>query len=290
MDDLTNDPMGGSGDRLSETLSGRLSPDDGIHVTHVTLWDETVGRGPLAVFAHGILTWGDDEYYGFAAQRPLADRHRLLLMDRRGYGRPDIAQSDYETDADDIIRLLDDDGHLVGHAYGGVSALVAAARRPDLVRSLTLIQPGALRPAAGPPVVAAALERARAGYVGTARRLVAGGLSAGLHRGAGDGRAGTDPTAAARRRLLDGRTPLLGRREHAGATGGRALAEAADLGGLGGGARALYKEYAGEPLVACAEFLAEELGADPLVVPGYYPHTQQPEAVNAALRELWAWR
>ncbi|WP_410177248.1 hypothetical protein [Streptomyces nigrescens] len=56
------------------------------------------------------------------------------------------------------------------------------------------------------------------------------------------------------------------------------------------GAPALYKKYAGEPLVACAEFLAEELGADHLVVPGYYPHTQQPEAVNAALRELWARR
>ncbi|MFF4285705.1 hypothetical protein ACFY0R_10300 [Streptomyces sp. NPDC001633] len=41
-----------------------------------------------------------------------------------------------------------------------------------------------------------------------------------------------------------------------------------------------YKEYTGEPLVACAEFLAEGLGADHLVVPGYYPHTQQPEEVK----------
>ena len=54
------------------------------------------------------------------------------------------------------------------------------------------------------------------------------------------------------------------------------------------GAPALYKEYAGEPLIVCAEFLAETLGADHLVVPGHYPHTQQPGAVNAALREVWA--
>lgn len=46
-----------------------------------------------------------------------------------------------------------------------------------------------------------------------------------------------------------------------------------------------YRTYAGEPLIACAEAVAE---AQLLRVPGYYPHTQQPATVNAALRRLWS--
>ncbi|MGW8558030.1 alpha/beta fold hydrolase [Streptomyces tubercidicus] len=287
MDGLTSDPMGGLGNELAKASVDDGSVDDGVHVT---VWDETEGRGPRAVFAHGILTWGDDEHYGFAAQRPLADRHRLLLMDRRGYGRsPDIEHSDYETDADDIIRLLGDGGHLVGHAYGGVSALVAAARRPDLVRSLTLIQPGALRPAVGHPVVAAALERARAATA----ELPADFSPEGFLRASTEalGMAAPEPTperlraaasSMAERPCWDAEIAL---EPLAAAPWPKLL-----ISGDWAGAPALYKEYAGEPLVACAEFLAEELGADHLVVPGYYPHTQQPGAVNTALRELWARR
>lgn len=129
-----------------------------------TVW----GDGPAsAVFVHGIFSWGADELYGFGNQRPLEDEFRLVMMDRRGHGAsPDIEGSDYETDADDITVLLGDGAHLVAHSYGGAGAMLAAVRRPDLVRSLTLIQPGTLRPAAGHPVVDEALERARAGTAG----------------------------------------------------------------------------------------------------------------------------
>lgn len=50
----------------------------------------------------------------------------------------------------------------------------------------------------------------------------------------------------------------------------------------------LYRQYAGEPLIACAEAVADRIGARHLRVPGYYPHTQHPAEVNAALRELWS--
>ncbi|MFB7925416.1 hypothetical protein ACFC13_30095, partial [Streptomyces sp. NPDC056081] len=33
--------------------------------------------------------------------------------------------------------------------------------------------------------------------------------------------------------------------------------------------------------------IAAATGAAHLVVPGHYPHTQQPERVNAALEHLW---
>ena len=46
-----------------------------------------------------------------------------------------------EADAAWIADMLGDGGHLVGHSWGGAEALLAAARRPDAVRSLTLIEP-----------------------------------------------------------------------------------------------------------------------------------------------------
>ncbi|MEU3601902.1 alpha/beta hydrolase [Streptomyces sp. NPDC006798] len=255
---------------------------------HATVWDRTAGRGERAVFAHGILTWGDDERYGFAAQHPLADDYRLLLMDRRGYGRsPDTGRSDYETDAGDLIGLLGDGGHLVGHAYGGVSALVAAVRRPDLVRSLALIQPGALRPAAGEPVVAAALERARAGTAA----LPAGFTPEDFLRASTEA-LGMDTPEATPERLRAAATSMAERPCWDAEIPLEPLAAAPWpkllISGDWAGAPPLYREYAGEPLIACARYLADTLGAEHLVVPGYYPHTQQPEAVNRALRGLWA--
>ena len=48
-------------------------------------------------------------------------------------------------------ELLDRPAHVVGHSYGGVIALGLAERRPDLVRSLVLVEPAALRLALGSP-------------------------------------------------------------------------------------------------------------------------------------------
>ncbi|WP_245207773.1 alpha/beta hydrolase [Rhodococcus gordoniae] len=86
-------------------------------------------------------------------------------MDRRGHGdSPDLdgaCRTDYEVDAADIVELLGDGAHLVGHSYDAVAAILAAAERPDLVRSLYLIQPGCLKVAESEPVVAENLARAR---------------------------------------------------------------------------------------------------------------------------------
>ncbi|MEU6922862.1 MULTISPECIES: hypothetical protein [unclassified Streptomyces] len=52
-------------------------------------------------------------------------------------------------------------------------------------------------------------------------------------------------------------------------------------------APAAYREHVGLPLMAVAESLTDSLGRRLLRVPGYYPHAQEPAAVNAALREFW---
>jgi pimeloyl-ACP methyl ester carboxylesterase len=66
-------------------------------------------------------------------------------------------------DAADVVELLGDGAHLVGHSYGGVVAMLAAGLRPQAVRSLALIEPSWLRVAAHDPPVVAALERMREG-------------------------------------------------------------------------------------------------------------------------------
>jgi len=114
---------------------------------HVTVW----GDGERAVFVHGSFGWGEETW---REQRPLADRYELLLVDRRGFGAsPPDGRVDFDRDADDVAELLDDGAHLVGHSYGGVVSLLAAARGPDSVRSLVLIEPPAFGVARGDPAV-----------------------------------------------------------------------------------------------------------------------------------------
>jgi pimeloyl-ACP methyl ester carboxylesterase len=54
-------------------------------------------------------------------------------------------RSDFEEDAQDIAALLGDGAHLVGHSYGAIGALYAAALRPQAVRSLVVNEPSAFR-------------------------------------------------------------------------------------------------------------------------------------------------
>jgi pimeloyl-ACP methyl ester carboxylesterase len=114
---------------------------------HVTRW----GSGPPALFVHGSFGWGEETW---SAQRPLADDFELLLVDRRGFGRsPARGRVDFDRDADDVAELLPRHAHLVGHSYGGVVALLAAARNPSAVRSLAVIEPPALALVRGQPAV-----------------------------------------------------------------------------------------------------------------------------------------
>jgi pimeloyl-ACP methyl ester carboxylesterase len=100
---------------------------------------ETRGDGTPVVLVHGSLAFGAEEW---SAQQPLAERgYELTVYDRRGYGHNAGATGeDFLVDADDIAELLGDGAHLVGHSYGGLGAMIAAARRPDATLSLTLLE------------------------------------------------------------------------------------------------------------------------------------------------------
>jgi len=87
-------------------------------------------------------------------QLVLTDRWTLVLPNRPGFaGSPPLARGDFEAEAPLMAAVLGDGAHLVGHSYGAVIALLAAALRPGAVRSLTVSEPGCLRLAAGHPDV-----------------------------------------------------------------------------------------------------------------------------------------
>jgi len=103
------------------------------------------------VLVHGSVMGGRGTW---AAQRPLAERFDLLVLDRPGFPpNPPVERIDFEADAALVAGLLEEGDHLVGHSYGGIVSLVAAASRPEVLRSLTVIEPPCTRVAAGVPEV-----------------------------------------------------------------------------------------------------------------------------------------
>jgi pimeloyl-ACP methyl ester carboxylesterase len=117
-------------------------------------------RGPTVVLVHGSL---NDGSVAFQAQTALAERWRLVIPNRRGYGKnPPIERVDVDADARDVVELLGTGAHLVGTSMGGIVAGRAAVLAADRVLSLTLIEPPAFLNASEVPAVAetaAAMKR-----------------------------------------------------------------------------------------------------------------------------------
>lgn len=98
------------------------------------------GTGPEVLLVHGgaspATTWSGLEH--------LSQRWTLAYVYRRGFAPsppPPDGRQDFNLDADDLAPLLERRPHIVGHSYGTLGALLATARRPRDVRSLTLIEP-----------------------------------------------------------------------------------------------------------------------------------------------------
>jgi pimeloyl-ACP methyl ester carboxylesterase len=104
---------------------------------------EVRGEGPPVLLIHG--TGGIHTTWRHSFDR-LAERHRTIAYDRRGYGRSNQSRTrDYGVHSRDAAALLD---HLdarpatvVGHSSGGVVALGLALAQPSAVESLVLLEP-----------------------------------------------------------------------------------------------------------------------------------------------------
>ncbi len=122
-----------------------------IHITKLGI------AGPRVVMVHGgaqgSAVGGERN---FSNQFKLAEQGwQLVIPDRPGHGQSPLQgwPDDAGKDGEWIAELLGDGAHLVGHSFGGACALNAAARRPEAVRSLTLIEPAMIPMAADNPAV-----------------------------------------------------------------------------------------------------------------------------------------
>ncbi|MEP6559446.1 MAG: alpha/beta hydrolase [Nakamurella sp.] len=118
----------------------QLALVNGVHLEY-----EVFGSGEAVLLLHGgLLT---DENRPLAQQAALADHFRVVNYHRRGFaGSTSTGQpTSIETQAADGIALIEHLGlgsvHLVGHSLGGAIALQIALFRPDLTRSLVLMEP-----------------------------------------------------------------------------------------------------------------------------------------------------
>lgn len=113
--------------------AGRI---DGLHYEVHGAGDETV------VLSAGL---GGSGAFFAPQMEALTARYRVVLYDQRGTGRSDRAlTSPYSVGhmAEDIAKVIELAGgpaHVIGHAAGGLAGLQLALDRPDLVRSLTVI-------------------------------------------------------------------------------------------------------------------------------------------------------
>ena len=100
--------------------------------------------GPRVLMVHGGVQGGlGGGPSTFDAQEPLAARGwQIEVVDRPGFGRsPTRGPDDMEADAVWIADMLGGGAHLVAHSWGAAESLLAAARRPDAVKSLVLVEP-----------------------------------------------------------------------------------------------------------------------------------------------------
>ena len=96
----------------------------------------------------------------------LGERYRVIAPDLIGYGAalPWSSSGEFSLAAEaaavrSLLGTLGEPVHLVGHSYGGAVALHIARTRPELLRSLTLVEPSAFHLLRGGDAIDAAAWR-----------------------------------------------------------------------------------------------------------------------------------
>ena len=109
-------------------------------------WETRAGSGTPIVLIHGL--GGSSDWWRYNI-KVLAERYLVSAVDLVGFGRNRlfVRKSKLPPQFDDIAALLarwiessfDQPVHLVGNSMGGHIAIHVVASRPDLVRSLVLV-------------------------------------------------------------------------------------------------------------------------------------------------------
>ena len=131
----------------AEKHSGQLAI---VRVNGVALHYMERGTGIPVIFVHGAL----DDYRMWEAQiESFSQAYHVIAYSRRyNYpnDNPDI-DPDHSAivEAEDLAALIKKlklkRVHIIGHSYGALTALFLAVRHPELVRTLVVAEPPALR-------------------------------------------------------------------------------------------------------------------------------------------------
>jgi pimeloyl-ACP methyl ester carboxylesterase len=150
-----------------------------IDVNGTTLAYEESGRGVPVVFVHGAFV---DLREWEPQRRPVAEHHRYIAYSMR-YHWPNAWVGDgrdysFELHAADLAAFVAGLGagpvHVVGHSIGGAVALLMALDHPELVRSLTVVEPALASMIADEPEAKPILAR-RGELLASIRAAVAAG-------------------------------------------------------------------------------------------------------------------
>ncbi len=235
------------------------------------------GAGPAVVFSHGLL-WSTKLYrYQTAA---LSKDFRCIAYDHRGQGKSEVTRAGYDMetltlDAAALIeKLVKGPVHFVGLSMGGFVGMRLAARRPELVRSLALIETAPDKePLLGiRPLVPAVMKIMFGGtfLADPARAALREELQAEL--------AANDLTGM--RRAVDG---VLFRKPVSAEELARIRCPTAVISGEEDHAVRPERSRKLQQAIPGATFV-------PIPRAGHSSSLEEPEAINAALRELWARR
>jgi pimeloyl-ACP methyl ester carboxylesterase len=109
-------------------------------------WTEAAGDGPATVYVHGLGA-ASAPYHAHIAAAPALAGRRSLFVDLPGFGISD-RPADFGYTLDEHAAALGTalerarvaGADLVAHSMGGAIAILLAARRPDLVGRLVLVE------------------------------------------------------------------------------------------------------------------------------------------------------
>jgi len=246
------------------------------------------GDRPAVVLLHGSLA----NHYAFRKVRPAfePDRRVVATVLRGHEGDEPVVPADYSlagTELDDVLAILDTEGlgrvDLVAHSTGGSVAIALAARHPERVGRLVLIEPTLL-----PLLDGAVGERVHADC--TAMLAAADrGEQLGALRAMLDfvgGRAWFSSAESARQKIVDALAPLAPLvRPHIAALAGLAVRET-DITALAAAALFVYgrdSAFFELPTAKLLHRLRPDLAQLHVEGAGHNVHLDAPELVGAAI-------
>jgi pimeloyl-ACP methyl ester carboxylesterase len=117
-----------------------------LSLPSLNLYYEEIGSGPeTLVFSHGLL-WSHRMFEAQVVE--FSKTYRVIAYDHRGQGKSEVkGPYDMDTVAEDaaalIRNLVDGPVHFIGLSMGGFVGMRLAARHPELIKSLVLLETSA---------------------------------------------------------------------------------------------------------------------------------------------------